>query len=73
MKSSNDALKRYNLVLPMVLFDQLQQAADERHVTVVELLRKFVKLGLMAIQVEGNPSAALFIREGNTERQIVII
>jgi hypothetical protein len=73
MKSNKDDLKRYNLVLPAELFDELQQVADKRHTTVVELLRKFVKLGLMAVQIDENPSAALLIREGKTERQIVIL
>jgi len=73
IKSSKDALKRYNLVLPTELFDELQQVADKRHTTVVEVLRKFIKLGLMAVQIDENPSAALLIREGKTERQIVIL
>lgn len=66
-------LKRYNLVLPLELFDEVRKIADSRHTTVVEMLRKFIKLGLLAIQVEEIPDATLLIREGNTEREIILL
>jgi hypothetical protein len=66
-------LKRYNLVLPEDLFIEVQKVADNRHTTVVEMLRRFIKLGLLAIQLEEKPGAALLIREGDTERQIVLL
>lgn len=66
-------LKRYNLALPAELYDELQQVADQKQVTLVELLRKFIKLGLLATQLEDRPGAALLIRENGTDRQIVMI
>jgi hypothetical protein len=68
-----DLPKRYSLVLPKELYDELERVADKRHTTVVDMLRRFVKLGLMAVQIEETPHAALLIREGNTVREIVII
>jgi hypothetical protein len=66
-------LRRYSLVLPLELFDEVQKLADSRHTTVVEILRKFIKLGLLAIQIEETPDATLLIREGDTEREIILL
>lgn len=66
-------LKRYNVVLPQVLYDELKSAADRRHVTVIELLRQFIKLGLVVIDIENKQDAELVIREGDKERRIVLL
>jgi hypothetical protein len=65
--------KRYNLVLPENLFDEVQRVAEERQTTVVDLLRRFIKLGLLALEIEDSPDKALLIRDGNIERQILIL
>jgi hypothetical protein len=65
--------KRYQLVLPEELFAAVQQLADERQTTVVDLIRRFIKLGLIAATVEETPGAALIIREGDTEQRIVLL
>ncbi len=67
------ASRRYNLVLPEDLFNEVQRLADTQHTTVVELLRRFVKLGLLAIQLQNSPDAALIIREGEREREILLV
>ncbi len=66
-------LKRYNLALPEELFNEVQRVADEKQTTVVELLRKFIKLGLLAVTVENKPDAELVIREGERERQLILL
>ncbi len=66
-------LKRYNLVLPEDLFDELQELADNKQTTVVDLLRKFIKLGLVVAKVEETPGSAFLIREGKAERQLVLL
>ncbi len=68
-----NGLKRYNLVLPEELFRELQALADRRYTTVVELIRRFIKLGLLAADLEDRPDAALIIREGDRERQILLL
>ncbi len=73
MPASTTGVKRYHLVVPEDLFEQVQELAEQRHTTVVELLRRFIKLGLVAAKVEENPDAALLIREGDRERQIILI
>lgn len=74
MATNENGLKRYNLVMPAGLFDNLQALADRQHTTVVDLIRKYVKLGLVISNlVEDNPDAALIIRNGDTERELVIV
>lgn len=66
-------MKRYNLVVPEDLFNELQQLAEARGTTVADLLRRFIKLGLIALQVDQDPNSALIIREGGTEREILLL
>ena len=66
-------MKRYNLAMPDELFAELQLAADARNTTVVTLLRQFTKLGLLALSLEGKPNAALLVREGEAERELIIL
>ena len=66
-------LKRYNLALPEDLFNEIQKLADSQHITVLELLRRFIKLGLLVSKIQENPDSALFIREGENEREIVFL
>ena len=66
-------LKRYSLVLPEDLFTAIQALADQRQTTVGDLIRRFIKLGLIAAKIEDTPGAALIIRDGDTERQIILL
>lgn len=67
------AVKRYNLVLPEELFNEVQRIADDRQTSVVDILRRFIKLGLLADRIEKSPGSALIIREGDIERQIILV
>jgi hypothetical protein len=73
VRSSSEEIKKYNLVLPKDLFHEVQKLAKARHTTVIEMFRKFIKLGLIVIQLEDSPDASLIIREGDTERQVVFL
>jgi hypothetical protein len=66
-------LKRYSLVLPDDLFTAIQALADQRQTTVVDLIRRFIKLGLIAAKIEDTPGAALIIRDGDSEQQIIFL
>ncbi len=65
--------KRYNLVLPEELFAKVQELADERGVTVVEILRRFIKLGLLVAQSEDSLDSTFIIREGESEREVILL
>jgi len=73
MTEKTTSVKRYNLVLPEELFGEVEKIAEKRQTTVVDILRRFIKLGLLATQIEETPDSALLIREGNVERQIIFM
>ena len=73
MGSNKNNSRRYSLVLPEDLYEEVRGLAETRHTTVVEVLRRFVRLGLLVAQVESTPDAALVIREGDTEREIILL
>lgn len=66
-------LKRYNLALPEDLFREVEQLAEREHMTVLEVLRRAVKLSLLVDRVQQTPGASLVIREGTSERQLVVL
>lgn len=65
--------KRFNLVLPQEVFDEVQQIAAARHSTVVEVLRQFIRLGLLVAQAEQRDDAAFVYRQDGQERRIMLI
>lgn len=67
------ATKRYNLVLPEELYQEVLTIADRRHTTVVELIRRFVKLGLLVAKAEESPDMAFILREGDKEQQLLLL
>ena len=75
MVATNDTgLKRYNLVLPASLYAKLDEQADRQQTTVVDLIRKYLRLGLaITTLVEDDPDAALIVRSGDVERELVIL
>jgi len=70
---SETGLKRYNVVLPDDLFRELQELADQRHTSVVELMRRFLRLGLLVTRVSETPGSAVIVREGDRERELLLL
>jgi hypothetical protein len=61
--------RRFNVVLPAELLNQLQEVAHENHTTTLDLIKRFVKLGLLVVRAEKDPDLEFLIRErGVTER-----
>ena len=65
--------KRYNLILPMNLFNQVQALADEEGTTVLELLKRFIRIGLVITKLTQSPDSALLIRQDGKERELVLL
>ncbi len=65
--------RRYSLVMPEELFAEVERLAQRQNTTVVDLLRRFTRLGLLAMQIQERPDAALLIREGGVERQLLLL
>ena len=49
---TNEPKTRYSLVLPTIMFDEIRAIADERHSTIVEVIKQYVRLGLMVSKGE---------------------
>lgn len=64
-------VKRYNLALPEGLYGELQSLAESEHTTVLDLIRRFIKLGLLVAQIEKDSGAKIVIHEGTRQREIV--
>jgi len=66
-------IKRYNLALPEKLYTDLQTLADTEHTTVVELIRRFVKLGLTVATMEHDDTGELVLRRDGKEQVIKLL
>ncbi len=65
-------LKRYNLVVPSSLFNEVQSMANSQHTTVLDLLRRLISIGLTVARIAQNPSTSFIIREDSgREREIL--
>ena len=73
MPPSSDGMKRYNLAVPEDLFNEVQRIAEQRGTTFVEMVRRFIRLGILTAHIEETPGAALIIREGDVERQVLLV
>lgn len=66
-------MKRLNLALPEKLVSDLQQLADDEGTSLTELLRRFIKLGLLVVRLQNHPEDGVFIREGGQDKKIYIL
>lgn len=65
--------KRYNIVLPQGLFDEMKAEADKNGVTVAHFLRQAIKLGLVIDEANSNPDKEVIIRENGVDHYMLII
>ena len=66
-------VKRYNLGLPAELYNELHEISKKEHSTVLEMIRKFIKLGLVIIKIGSDPNSAVIIRDAQGERELKVI
>lgn len=71
--AANRATRRYQLVVPEELFVEVQMLASKRGTTVIDILRRFIRLGLMVARTEDSPDGQFIIREGDSERQVILL
>jgi hypothetical protein len=72
-KKSIPKTKRYNLVLPDELYGELQNLADRRSLSVIDVMRKFIQIGMIVDKASTMPNTKILIRENNVDREIVIV
>lgn len=64
--------RRYNLVLPEALYQEVEQLAILYHIPVVEFIRKSIGLGVIAAKVQANENAQLILYKDGKERELEI-
>lgn len=69
MDDKKRSTKRYTFELPIEIYNQLAGMADENGTTVVEMLRKYIKLGLLATQ----PGTTVLLRIGDSDQPVMLI
>ena len=73
--STKPTVKRYSLSLPQSQFDELTQLAEERGVSVVDIMRSCFHIGSLVYKIQDNPSESLIWRRdhGKTERELHLL
>lgn len=69
MKTDENNKIRYNIMLPKELYDSLKDLADEQDTTISNLMRSFIKLGMIALA----PDTTLVLKTRDSEQQIVLL
>ena len=65
-------LKRYPLLLPLIMFDHVVEAAKRRYSTIVEFIIWCIKLGLFLYQEAEKPDTTIyFCEKGKPDKQIL--
>jgi hypothetical protein len=64
--------RRYTLVLPDALFDEVQKQADRDGVAAVDLFRQFIRLGIYIRDVN-RLGGKIIIRENGVEKEIALL
>lgn len=68
-KAKTSPVKRYHMVLPQDLFDAVEAAANARSTTTVDMIRQFLRLGVLATQ----PGTEIVLREMDSESVIILL
>ena len=69
----NRTTRRCNFFLPTKLYEELQGVTANKGITFSELMRKYIKLGLIVSALEDEPGSKLIIRTDDTEKEIILI
>jgi hypothetical protein len=59
----NTAQKKFTLLLPEVLYEKVRQQAEKQGTSIKEIFRQYLKLGLIASEIEEDENTDLIIRE----------
>jgi len=69
MVEKKRSTKRYTFELPTEIYDQLSTTAEQNGTSVVEMLRKYIKLGLLATQ----PDTVVLLRIGESDQPVMLV
>jgi predicted DNA-binding protein len=66
--AAENTMRRFNLNLPSEVVERLEELADAKGATIQTLIRRFIILGLTAIELEKNADDGLIIRRDGVDR-----
>lgn len=55
--------QRYTLSLPAEIYDEIKVQADQRGMSIKEMVRQCLKFGLVAMKLDDDPNTELYIKE----------
>ena len=62
--------KRYNLLLSQEQFDQMNKAAKDSNLSFADFVRRSIKLGCVAAEIEKTPGDALIARRNGKDKKV---
>lgn len=62
--------KRYNLGLSREQFDQVNKSAKDCNLSTADFIRRSLKLGCLAAEVEKTPGNALILRRNGKDKRV---
>lgn len=68
-----DSVQRFQLALPKDLHSELQTIAGKDQTSIQEIIKRFLKYGMLVYSILNKPDTKLIIREGTIEREIVLL
>lgn len=76
-KSKEEGIKRYNLALPMKLYLEVRAEAKAAHTSILEMLKRLIRIGLLLFNFSRKPNTEIIIRketpEGTKDKEIFIL
>ncbi len=70
---SKTAGKRFQIFVPQELEKEMESISVRKGTTIPDLIRKFIKLGLLVDKIESTPEATLLVRERDKERELILL
>lgn len=62
--------KQLTLSLPESLFADMQEIANSEGITITQLMKKFIKLGLIATEASKDPDKAILIKDASGKKEL---
>lgn len=67
-------IKRYNLAIPYYMYDEIKTIADSNDTTILDVIKKFLKLGLTISREQRKQNCEVIIRtDSGIEKEILIL
>jgi hypothetical protein len=65
--------KRLNLSLKPSVFDQLQEVAEQRGTSIVDVIRSCIRVGLMVHTASNDADTKIIVRKADQEQQVFLL